>query len=143
VETAAGLMQAVRIILVADLIMSTDNVLAVAGASKGNMFLLLFGLGTSIPLVVGTSTLLAMLMEKYPIIITLGSAILGKVAGEMIITDPWIHKTFLPSHATEIGFEIFFAVGVIVLGKYLLRRKAARAPELVPVPEEVPAGKPE
>jgi YjbE family integral membrane protein len=138
VESAGGLMQAVRIILVADLIMSIDNVLAVAGASKGNMFLLLFGLGTSIPLVVGTSSLLSMLMERFPVIITIGSAVLGKVAGEMIITDPWIHKTFLPSHAAEIGFEIFFAVGVVVLGKYLLGRKAAKAPELAP--ERVPVG---
>lgn len=125
VETAAGLMQAVRIIVVADLIMSIDNVLAVAGASKGNMFLLIFGLGTSIPLVVGTSTLLSMLMDKYPIIITIGAAVLGKVAGEMIITDPWIHKMFLPSHATEIAVEILFAVGVVVAGKLLLRRRAA------------------
>jgi len=142
VESAGGLMQAVRIILVADLIMSIDNVLAVAGASKGNMFLLLFGLGTSIPLVVGTSTLLSMLMEKYPVIVTLGAAILGKVAGEMIITDPWIHKTFVPSHATEIAFEILFAIGVVVVGKMLLKRKAAE-PELATVAEEVPVGETE
>jgi predicted tellurium resistance membrane protein TerC len=66
-----------------------------------------------------------MLMEKYPIIITLGSAILGKVAGEMIITDPWIHKTFLPSHGVEIAMEVIFAIGVVVVGKMLLKRKAA------------------
>ncbi len=137
VESAGGLWQAVRIIVVADLIMSIDNVLAVAGASKGNMFLLLFGLGTSIPLVVGTSTLLSMLMDKYPIIITIGAAVLGKVAGEMIITDPWIHKTFLPSHAAEIAMEVIFAVGVVVVGKMLLKRKAGKAAELSEVPEPV------
>jgi YjbE family integral membrane protein len=143
VETAAGLMQAVRIILVADLIMSTDNVLAVAGASKGNMFLLLFGLGTSIPLVVGTSTLLAMLMEKYPIIITLGSAVLGKVAGEMIITDPWIERTLHPSHAVAIAMEVIFAIGVVVVGKMLLKRKAAKAeaPSEAAEPVHVPEKK--
>ena len=117
--------------------MSIDNVLAVAGASKGNMFLLLFGLGTSIPLVVGTSTLLSMLMDKYPVIITIGSAVLGKVAGEMIITDPWIHKTLLPSHATEIAVKVIFAVGVVVVGKLLLRRKAGKEDELSVVPEPV------
>ena len=135
VETAAGLWSAVRIIVIADLIMSIDNVLAVAGASKGNMFLLLFGLGTSIPLVIGTSALLSMLMDKYPIIITIGAAVLGKVAGEMVITDPWIHKTFLPSRATEIAVMIFFTVGVVVVGKLLLRRKAGKEPELSVVPE--------
>ncbi|MGA7103838.1 MAG: TerC family protein, partial [Candidatus Deferrimicrobiaceae bacterium] len=116
VREAAGLWQAVRIIVIADLIMSTDNVLAIAGASKGNMFLLLFGLGTSIPLVVGTSTLLSMLMDRYPIIITLGSAILGKVAGEMIITDPWVHRTFHPAHWMDYAVEIVFAVGVVLVG---------------------------
>lgn len=135
VETAAGLMSAVRIIVIADLIMSIDNVLAVAGASKGNMFLLLFGLGTSIPLVIGTSALLSMLMDKYPIIITIGAAVLGKVAGEMVITDPWIHKTFLPSRATEIAVMIIFTVGVVVVGKLLLRRKVGKEPELSVVPE--------
>ena len=135
VETAAGLWSAVRIIVIADLIMSIDNVLAVAGASGGNMFLLLFGLGTSIPLVIGTSALLSMLMDKYPIIITIGAAVLGKVAGEMVITDPWIHKTFLPSRATEIAVMIIFTVGVVVVGKLLLRRKAGKEPELSVVPE--------
>ena len=137
VETAAGLWSAVRIIVIADLIMSIDNVLAVAGASKGNMFLLLFGLGTSIPLVIGTSALLSMLMDKYPIIITIGAAVLGKVAGEMVITDPWIHKTFLPSRATEIAVMIIFTVGVVVVGKLLLRRKAGKVEELSEVPEPV------
>ena len=127
VKEAAGLWQAVKIIVIADLIMSTDNVLAIAGASKGNMFLLLFGLGTSIPLVVGTSTLLSMLMDRYPIIITLGSAILGKVAGEMIITDPWIEKTFHPPHWMEYATMAVFTVGVVVVGKILLKRKIARS----------------
>jgi len=65
------------------------------------------------------------------------------VAGEMIITDPWIHKTFVPSHATEIAFEILFAIGVVVVGKMLLKRKAAAEPELATVAEEVPVGETE
>ncbi|MCL5022063.1 MAG: TerC family protein [Nitrospirae bacterium] len=80
VHEASNIVQAVKVICIADLVMSIDNVLAVAGASKGNMFLLLFGLGSSIPLVVGTSTLLSMLMDKYPVIIYIGAAVLGKVA---------------------------------------------------------------
>ncbi len=138
IEAAAGLWQAVKVILVADLVMSIDNVLAIAGASKGNMFLLLFGLGTSIPLVVGTSTLLSMLMDKYPIIITLGAAILGKVGGEMIITDPWIHKTFHPAHWMDYGMQAVCAVGVVLVGKYLVRRKIARSENTVAKSKQVP-----
>ena len=141
IEAAAGLWQAVKVILVADLVMSIDNVLAIAGASKGNMFLLLFGLGTSIPLVVGTSTLLSMLMDRYPIIITLGSAILGKVAGEMIITDPWIHKTFHPAHWMDYAMQAIFAVGVVVVGKLLLRRKATQSEKSEEAKEPVHVGK--
>ena len=106
------------------------------------------GLGTSIPLVVGTSTLLSMLMDRYPIIITLGSAILGKVAGEMIITDPWIEKTFHPPHWMEYATMAVFTVGVVVVGKILLKRKIARSEAAAAasaglhgtVPEKVVAG---
>ncbi|MDX1815759.1 MAG: TerC family protein [Thermodesulfobacteriota bacterium] len=138
IEAAAGLLQAVKVILVADLVMSIDNVLAIAGASKGNMFLLLFGLGTSIPLVVGTSTLLSMLMDKYPIIITLGAAILGKVGGEMIITDPWIHKTFHPAHWMDYAMQAVCAVGVVLVGKYLMKRKIAQSEKGVATTKQVP-----
>ncbi len=85
------------VIVVADITMSVDNVLAVAGASKGNLFLLIFGLGLSIPFVVFTSSLLSMLMDKYPYIIYIGAAVLGKVGAEMIITDPVIVDHFSPS----------------------------------------------
>ena len=123
---AANLWQAVRLIVFADLVMSTDNVLAVAGASHGNVFLLIFGLALSIPFVVGTSTLLSMLMDKYPVIIYIGSAVLGKVAGDMIITDPWVHHALQPSKYVEYGVMAVFAVGVIVVGKLLARWKQNR-----------------
>jgi YjbE family integral membrane protein len=139
IEAAAGLWQAVKVILIADLVMSIDNVLAIAGASKGNMFLLLFGLGTSIPLVVGTSTLLSMLMDKYPIIITLGAAILGKVGGEMIITDPWIHKTFHPAHWMDYAMQALCAVGVVVVGRFLLKRKITKSERSGETNEQVSA----
>ena len=126
VHEARNITQAIKVICIADLVMSIDNVLGVAGASKGNMFLLLFGLGSSIPLVVGTSTLLSMLMDKYPIIIYIGAAILGKVAGEMIITDPVVVKTLQPGHYLEYAVEALFAVGVIVVGKLLMKWKIAR-----------------
>ena len=81
-------MAAIKTILVADLVMSLDNVIAVAAAAKGNTTLLVIGLAVSIPLIVFGSTLLLKVMERFPIIITLGAALLGWVAGEMAITDP-------------------------------------------------------
>lgn len=115
--------QAMWVIVVADITMSVDNVLAVAGASKGNLFLLIFGLGLSIPFVVFTSSLLSMLMDKYPIIIYIGSAVLGKVGAEMIITDPVIVDHFNPSVGIQYAIEAVSALGVIVMGKMWVRWK--------------------
>jgi predicted tellurium resistance membrane protein TerC len=101
--------------------MSTDNVLAVAGASHGNLFLLFFGLALSIPFVVFTSNLLSTLMDRYPIIIYIGAAVLGKVAGEMIFTDPAMMRWLaLPKWSLYV-IEALFAVGVIVVGKLWIR----------------------
>ncbi len=92
---------AVRTILIADLVMSLDNVIAVAAAAKGSMVLLVLGLAISIPLVIFGSTLMIKLMERFPIIITLGAALIGWVGGETIVSDvifkgavaanPWLH----------------------------------------------------
>ena len=125
--------KAVVTILIADLVMSTDNVLAVAGACKGDVVLLLFGLGSSIPLVVFASNILSKLMDRYPIIVTLGAAVLGRVAGDMIGSDAFIMKTFNPSTFTLYALQGIFTVGVIVVGKAWIRWKAARlesGPEL-------------
>ncbi|HTL67897.1 MAG TPA: TerC family protein [Lacunisphaera sp.] len=120
---ASGLWQAVWLILIADVTMSLDNVLAVAGASKGSLALLLFGLGLSIPLVVFTSNLLAKLMDRYPLIIYLGSAILGKVGGEMIMTDRLVTEALHPSawlvHVVEWGL----AAGVVLTALAWQRRR--------------------
>jgi len=125
VDQASNLIEAIKLIVIADIVMSLDNMLAVGGASKGNMFLLLFGLGLSIPLVVGTSSLLSMLMAKYPIIVVLGSAVLGKVAGEMITTDALVQKWFAFPHYVTYIAEATFAVGVVVLGKLIMRKRKA------------------
>ena len=120
-KEAANLWQAVRIIVIADITMSLDNMLAVAGASHGNMFLLLFGLGLSIPLVVLTSNLLSMLMDRYPFILYLGAAVLGKVGGEMMITDPVVTTWMHPSKWVVYAVEAFFALAVLVVGKMWVR----------------------
>src|SRR6476619_1469226 len=87
-----GLLAAIRTILVADLVMSLDNVLAVAAAAKGNTPLLVIGLAISIPLIIFGSTLLLKVMERFPIIITAGAALLGWLAGEMVLTDPGLKR---------------------------------------------------
>ena len=128
---AATIWQAVKVIVIADITMSLDNMLAVGGASHGNMFLLLFGLGLSIPFVVFTSNLLSMLMDKYPVIIYIGAAILGKVGGEMMITDPFTIRLLPaslltpdlmhPNKMVQYPLEVLFAAGVIIAGKLWMR----------------------
>ena len=114
-SAAGGVWQAVWLILVADITMSIDNVLAVAGASKGSFPLLLFGLGLSIPLVVFTSNLLAKLMDRYPVIIYVGAAILGKVGGDMIMTDRLTEEMFHPAPWLVHAVEGMLAIGVILV----------------------------
>ncbi len=118
---ATTVAQAIRIIVIADITMALDNMLAVAGASHGNVFLLLFGLGLSIPFVVFTSNLLSMLMDKYPVIVYIGAAILGKVGGEMMITDPVVVSLLAPNKLVQYLVEASFAAGVIVVGKLWMR----------------------
>ncbi len=126
---AKTLWQAMWVIVVADITMSTDNILAVAGASHGNLFLLLFGLGLSIPFVVFTANFLAMLFDKYPWLIYIGAGILGRVGGEMIITDPFIEGWLHPSKAVEWGVQAFFTIGVIVAGKLWIRMMKSKKDE--------------
>lgn len=126
-KQCSTLTQAVFTVIVADLVMSTDNILAVAGASKGDIVLLLIGLGLSIPFVVFTSSILSNLMDRFPWILMLGSAILGKVAVEMVLTDQFTLSFFLPTHAQVIVAEIVGAAGVVVVGKLYPRLQGQRA----------------
>jgi len=128
-KSDGGLMTAIRTILVADLVMSLDNVLAVAAAAKGNTLLLILGLGISIPLIIFGSTLLLKVMERYPVIITLGAALLGFLAGEMVFTDPAVTSHFgLLSHTVINTAGVTGALLVVALGKFLQGRQAAAHP---------------
>jgi YjbE family integral membrane protein len=115
---STGLWVAIRTILVADLVMSLDNVLAVAAAAKGDNVLLILGLGISIPLIIFGSTLLLKVMQRFPIIITAGAALLGYLAGEMLLTDPAASRWFGEiSHTTvniagAIGAALVVAIGI-------------------------------
>ena len=121
-----NLLSAIRTILVADLVMSLDNVIGVAAAAKGSLLLLILGLAISIPLVIFGSTLLVKVMERYPIIITLGAALLGWVAGDMAVTDPavkgWVdaNAAWLHTAAPAIGATL-----VVVAGRWLAGRAEA------------------
>jgi YjbE family integral membrane protein len=125
VKQAGGLMSAMWIILVADITMSLDNVLAVAGASHGNIWLLIFGLGLSIPLVVGASGILSKLMDRYPIIAYLGSAVLGRVGAEMILSEKMIADSLQVGKYAGWGIQAAAAVGVVVVAKVLMGRRRA------------------
>jgi len=118
--------QAMVTIVIADIVMSLDNMLAVAGASHGNNLLIVFGLILSIPFVVFTSNLLSMLMDKYPIIVYLGAMVLGKVSGEMIITDPYVQSFLHTGKVTQYVVEAIGAIAVVVVGKLWMRMKVRR-----------------
>ena len=118
-----SLAAAIRTILVADLVMSLDNVLAVAAAAKGNAPLLVIGLAVSIPLIIFGSTLLLKVMNRFPIIITLGAALLGFLAGEMMFTDPAFVARFGELSQTVIGVaSVAGAALVVAFGLWLQRR---------------------
>ncbi len=125
----SGLAAAIKTIIVADLVMSLDNVIGVAAAAKGNVVLLVVGLAVSIPLIIYGSTLILKLMARFPVIITIGAGLLGWVAGEMALSDPAIvawsnaHQT-LHALAPAVG-----AVLVVVTGKWLLARSPEPAAE--------------
>ncbi len=124
VKPASGLMSAMWIILVADITMSLDNVLAVAGASHGNLWLLIFGLGLSIPLVVGASGILSKLMDKYPIIAYLGSAVLGRVGAQMILEEKMVENALHLSQYAQWAIQLAAAIAVVALAKLILHRRS-------------------
>ncbi len=127
-EGISNLWQAIRTIVIADFVMSLDNVIGIAAAAKGSVLLLALGLMISIPLIVFSSTLILRFMGRYPWIVTLGGALLGYIAGEMAVTDRavagWImqHAPVMHTLAPILGI-----VFVVAVGKTLAARAARRA----------------
>ena len=122
--SASGqLLKAIWYVMFADLTMSVDNILAIAGASRGSFELICFGLAVSIPFVVFSSNLLASLMNRHPALVYLGAGILGQVAGEMIMTDGFVARTLAPSPAANHIVEGALAAGLVAAGLLLHRRK--------------------
>lgn len=124
---ATHLWGAVKTIVVADFVMSLDNVIAVAGAAHGSIVLLLFGLAVSIPLIVWSSQLIMHLMERWPVIVLLGAGLLGYVAGQMVLTDPGVLSLSgaLPDWSAKLAGGVG-ALVVVALGRWLEQRILAR-----------------
>ena len=130
----AGMFNAVRTILIADLVMSLDNVIAVAAAAKGSMSLLVIGLAISIPLVIFGSTLLLRVIERFPLVVWLGAGLLGYIAGEVLVQDPALGTALTALaqawgtdlHALGVAFGGTGAAIVVLLGKALLTRRQTR-----------------
>jgi YjbE family integral membrane protein len=139
-KKAQSVWGAIWMIMVADLTMSLDNILAVAGASHGNFGLLLLGLGLSIPLVIFASAVISKFMERFRIVIWIGALIIGKVAGEMIVTDPWVvgnvlaginladfkNNSAMASHTVVWSAEIIGVCTVFLLSILLKSKKSKK-----------------
>jgi YjbE family integral membrane protein len=134
------LLAAIKTILIADLVMSLDNVIAVAAAAGGSVTLLILGLAISIPLVIFGATLLIKLMERFPVIITIGAGLIGWVAGEMLVADVALKGWFTGMgveyreanpYVAGLSLEIIAGIVgiafVVALGKWLGARKEANA----------------
>ena len=134
VQAGASLGAAIRIIIVADVVMSFDNVVAISGAAKGDLKLVAFGLLLSIPLVVWASGLLAWLMNHWRWIIWLGGGVLGYVAVEMILNDPLITRVLAGQHNLLLhrGAPILALLALFLLGWWLARQSDARSVKEAP-----------
>ncbi len=122
---ASHVWQAVWYIVFADITMSLDNVLAIAGASKGNLGLIVFGLAVSIPFVVLSSNLLVLLINRFPWTLYLGSAILGWVGADMMVTDGFVTRTLNPSTFLMLAIKIAAVALVLAASRVLAKPKKA------------------
>ena len=135
IRSGANIWEALKIVAIADVIMSLDNVLAIAGAAGNDMQLIIVGLGISIPLVVFGSTVFMWLLHHLPILVWVGAALLGWVAGELIVTEAvlWPHVTALaenlgmPEKLLVRGIEGFCAVLVVLVGWMILKARSRDA----------------
>ncbi|HEX9720394.1 MAG TPA: TerC family protein [Ramlibacter sp.] len=130
INTSDKLWGAVKTVIVADLVMSVDNVLAIAGAAenagKNQLFLVIFGLLVSIPIIVAGSQLVLKLMDRFPIIITLGAMLLGWIAGQMMYTDPATHAHLPEGKVWEYATAVFGALLVLGIAKIVQARRAGK-----------------
>jgi YjbE family integral membrane protein len=129
VAQKATLGAAIRTIIIADIIMSLDNVLAMAGAAQGHMWMLIAGLVVTVPIILFGSAMLMKLMERFPVFVMIGAALIGWVAGEMVISDPaikdWVNVHSPILHSVSPIFFAAFVIGIGKLREHLTLRKRA------------------
>jgi YjbE family integral membrane protein len=130
IEGGAHFWEAVKIIIIADIVMSLDNVLGMAAVAKGHTWMLFIGMVITIPLILFGSAVIMKLMERFPIVITLGAALLGYVAGEMIVDDPAI-ADYLAANVPNAGLilPVLGALFVVGTGKFIEHRNKNKSPE--------------
>jgi YjbE family integral membrane protein len=127
-EAVEDLWRAVRVVVVANIVMSLDNVIAVAAAAKGNYFLLGLGLAVSIPVVIAGSALFLAIIERFPIVVWGGGALLGWIAGGLLPEDPVVAQYFSEAAAEtlDIVCGIAGAIFVVLMGLYLVKSRRLR-----------------
>ena len=132
IEASDKLFHAVKTIAIADMVMSLDNVLAIAAVAKDSTALLMIGLAISIPLIIAGATLIMRLLARFPVLVWAGAGLLGWVAGEMLITDPWLVKTLGEKmvHTLELPTAAIGAALVVATG-FILNKLAAQHHEAV------------
>ena len=129
VSASDNMMIAIRTILIADLVMSLDNVIGVAAAAGGSTVLLIIGLAISIPIVIFGATVLVKIMDRYPIIVVIGAALIGFVAGEMAWEDAAL-TAWTQAYPASVKYvpAVIFAALVVVMGQWLAKRHEASKP---------------
>jgi YjbE family integral membrane protein len=130
IASSDKLWKAVQTVAIADIVMSLDNVLAIAAVAKDSMALLILGLVISIPLIVAGASLITNLLERFPVLIWAGAGLLGWVAGEMLDSDPWLIKTFGADLLHKLEYPAAFLGAAIVLGAgfFIKQRRAGAHP---------------
>ena len=132
IEAVDNLWQAIRIVAIADVVMSLDNIIAVAASARGSYALLMFGLAASIPLIMAGAALVIALLERFPVIVWAGAALLGWIAGEIIASDPLFAQHLDPTTAHGVRIVLATVGALLVLFIGLLRRWTRRsAPDRV------------
>ncbi|AZW31088.1 integral membrane protein, YjbE family [Bordetella bronchiseptica GA96-01] len=133
IKGGTSIAAAVKTIIIADFVMSLDNVIAIAGAAQGaaqehQLGLVIFGLVVSVPIIIWGSTLVLKLIDRFPMVVTFGAALLGWIAGGMLVTDVVVVERFGEvSGVAKIAAEVAGALLIVGLGRWFARRKAAAA----------------
>ena len=131
VEGGSTLWTAVKTIIIADFVMSLDNVIAIAAAANNTttghqLYYVIFGLVVSVPIIVWGSTIVLKLIDRFPLVVTLGAGLLGWIAGGMLVTDIFIERQFgVIDPAVKIAAEVIGALFVVLVGKWIIGRRRA------------------